>query len=135
MKKTIALAVLLLSFSMITQAQEKHNREKGKNLTVEQKTILEVKKMTLNLDLTDNQQNQIRPLLAKKMADRTKMKESRENQKENSKINHFQIQNERLDKMIAFKREMKRILNAKQFEKFEKSSKRKMHKKKKHHKG
>ena len=132
MKKTIALVVLALTFSMNTQAQKKQSREKGKDLTIEQKTTLAVKKMTLNLDLSDDQQNQVRPLITKKITDRSKMKENRELKKSTSSIDHFQIKSERLDKMIAFKREMKQILNAKQSEKFEKSSNRKMNQKKKH---
>ena len=134
MKKTIALVVLALTFSMNTQAQKKQSREKGKgkDLTIEQKTTLAVKKMTLNLDLSDDQQNQVRPLITKKITDRSKIKENRELKKSTSSIDHFQIKSERLDKMIAFKRKMKQILNAKQFEKFEKSSNRKMHQKKKH---
>lgn len=132
MKNTIALVALVLTFSMNTQAQKNNSRKKGGNLTTEQKTTLAVKKMTLSLDLTESQQNQIRPLLAKKITDRSKMKEIRENREADSKIDHFKAQNERLDKMIAFKKEMKRILNADQYEKFEKIAKKKMHKKKKH---
>ncbi|WBX73264.1 hypothetical protein PG913_10430 [Tenacibaculum pacificus] len=140
MKKIIAVCVLALGFIFTIQAQ-KGKHHKLEQFTIEQQTTLAVKRMTLKLDLTNAQQNQIKPLLADNIAKRKVMHEKRKGMKEAGKKNAKLSANERfnkevqiLDAKIAFKAEMKRILDKKQYERFEKISDRKMHKKRKHHK-
>mgnify|MGYP000020561158 CR=1 FL=1 len=137
MKKIIAILVVALSFSFTTQAQ-KGKKNKLERLTVAQQTELAVKKMTLNLDLTTSQQNQIKPLLAEKIAKRKEMQEQKKAMKESgekrvkpSAAERFEKKNKALDNKIAFKAEMKRILDKQQFERFEKINKKKAHKAKK----
>jgi hypothetical protein len=137
MKKIVALLVLAIGFTFTTQAQ-KGKRGDLEKLSIKQQTELAVKKMTLKLDLTSSQQQQIRPLLADKIAKRKVMHEKREAMKESGKKRkelsaneRFKKKNELLDNKIVFKAEMKRILNKQQYEKFEKSGARKMHKAKK----
>ncbi len=137
MKKIVALLVLAVGFTLTTQAQ-KGKRSHLEKLTVKQQTELAVKKMALKLDLTDSQQRQIRPLLAEKIAQRKSMhekrkamKESGEKRKKLSANSHFEKKSKILDNQIAFKAEMKRVLNKQQYDKFEKMSARKMHRAKK----
>ncbi len=139
MKKIIALLVVALGFTAVTNAQEHKEDRFEEALTVDQQTELAVKKMTLKLDLNKAQQEKIKPFLAEQIADRKAMKAKRKEMKKNkqkpSSEERFKMMNARLDKQIAFKAEMKRVLNTQQYERFEKMADRKMHKmKKKMHK-
>ncbi len=146
MKKIVALLVLAVGFTITTQAQTGERGEHEK-LTAEQQTELAVKKMTLKLDLTPAQQRQIKPLLAEKIAKRKTMHAKRKAMKESGKKREKLSADERyakkskmLDAQIAFKADMKRILNEKQFERFEKMTAKRKHgakkklKKRKHRK-
>ncbi|CAM1373494.1 hypothetical protein [Tenacibaculum xiamenense] len=139
MKKIVAILVVAFGFNSAIIAQE-HKKEKfEETLTVDQQTELAVKKMTLKLDLTTSQQEKIKPFLAEQIADRkamrAKRKEMKKNKQKPSSEERYKMMNARLDKQIAFKAEMKRILNAQQYDRFEKMADRKMHKmKKKMHK-
>lgn len=129
MKKLIAVLVLAVGFTVTTQAQKENKRQQ---LTVEQQTELEIKKMTLSYDLTPAQQRDIKPLLIKKFNNRRAMKEERKAMKESGKKlsteERYEMKNKMLDKQIAFKAEMKRILNEQQYEKFNRSFGKKKHK-------
>ena len=139
MKKVIAVLILAVGFTVTTQAQ-RGNKEGHEELTVEQQTELAVKKMTLKLDLTASQQNQLRPLIAKQVAERQEMRAKRKAMKESgnkpTSEERYAMKNKMLDKQIAYKAEMKRILNKEQYGRFEKMAARKMnrHKKKAQHK-
>ncbi|MEX6627203.1 hypothetical protein [Tenacibaculum salmonis] len=140
MKKIITVLVLALGFTLTTQAQ-KGKHHKLEQFTIEQQTTLAVKRMTLKLDLTTTQQRQIKPLLADKIAKRKVMHQKRKAMKDANKKHlklsankRFNKEIQMLDAKIAFKAEMKRILNKEQYERFEKMSDRRMHKKRKHHK-
>lgn len=126
MKKILLSLALASSVLLSTNAQ---NKEKRERMSVAQKTELAVKKMTLKLDLTESQQRQIKPLLAEKISKRAQMHEQRKAMKEKKQRptadERYKAQADRLDEMIAFKADMKRILNKEQFEKFEKGAKRK----------
>ena len=134
MKKLLTVLVLAVGFTVTTQAQ-KGDKGKPEQLTVEQQTELEVKKMTLKLDLTKAQQNQIKPLIAKKVAERKEMWAKRKAMKESdskpTSEERYAMKNKMLDKQIAYKTEMKRILNEQQYERFEKMTARKMNRHKK----
>jgi len=123
MKKLASILVLVFAFIVTVQAQKKE-RERGPKLTVEQHTDLAIKKMTLGLDLSDQQQNQIKPLINAQVARR---KEAMEIRKENRTANKkpsadeiYTMRSAQLDNQIAFKNKMKDILNKEQFEKFKK---------------
>ncbi|CAA0164982.1 hypothetical protein ACE1MK_07005 [Tenacibaculum maritimum] len=137
MKKVAFIIILIFTFSFSSQAQKGHKYREGKGMTIAQKTDLEVKKMTLKLDLTEEQQQQIKPLLFEKIAQKEEMykkrkaiKEHREKGEKLSADERFKIKSHHLDQMIAFKADMKRILNEKQYQKFERIATRKRHKKK-----
>ncbi|MHB0754518.1 hypothetical protein [Polaribacter sp. M15] len=126
MKKVVSILVLVFVFTLTTQAQQKKGHKRPQ-LTVEQHTELAVKKMTLALDLSTKQQNEIAPLLKtqaeKRKAAMEKRKEMRKNETKPTADEIYAMQSKRLDNQIAFKNSMKEILNKEQFEKFEKMNK------------
>jgi hypothetical protein len=127
MKKIASIVLLVFAFTLTAQAQKGKKKRRTEKLSTEQQTILAVKKMTLALDLTTSQQNQLKPLISKKISDRkAQYKQMKATQKERNKLSaneRFAKANERLDAQIAMKRTMKNILNKEQFEKFEKTNK------------
>jgi hypothetical protein len=137
MKKLASILVLVFAFSITTQAQKKRTDKRVK-LSVEQQTNLAVKKMTLDLDLSEKQQNDIRPLISKQIAERKNVMEKRKAaKKENKKPTADEIyamKSKMLDNKIAMKNKMKNLLTKEQFAKFEKMHKGKKMKKKKMHK-
>ena len=80
--------------------------------------------MTLNLDLNQSQINQIKPILKSKIAQKEAFKKQKEEFKKSGKEltsdERFKMHSQRLDSKIAFKNEMKQILSAEQYVKFEK---------------
>lgn len=134
MKKIVSILVLVLTFNLSTQAQ-KERREKKPKLSIEQHTELAVKKMTLALNLSNKQQNEIKPLLlaqaTERKADLEKRKEHRANKTKPNADEIYAMKSKKLDSKIAFKNKMKNILTKEQFEKFEKMSNKRMQKGKK----
>lgn len=119
--RRIFLAMLLV-VGMTTIAQERKMKHDG--LTSEQKTELRVKQMTLDLDLNESQQKQIKTLLLSEVKERETNKEAFLEKKEKgekpSKEEMYDRKINRLDNQIEFKAKMKKILNEKQMEKWEK---------------
>lgn len=115
--KKLFLAVLL-SASALSFAQDKQDRKE--KLTIEQQTELLVKKMTLELDLSSKQQQEIKTLLLeeekKRESNQTQMKPSGEKP---SADQRFERKNKMLDRKIEFKNKMKKILTSDQMEKWE----------------
>lgn len=126
MKKLVSLFVLVFVFTLTTQAQ-KNKRGQIAQLTTEQQTDLALKKMTLALDLSEKQQKEIKPILEKQLSERKeameKRKEMRANGTKPTADERYEMQAKRLDDQIGMKKNMKRILNEEQFEKFEKMAK------------
>lgn len=135
MKRLIVALILLMAFTATAQrGQERSHKEK---MTLEQRANLHTKKMTLALDLTQSQQEQVQSLNLKngkmreaKMEERKARKESDDTKKPSSE-ERYAMQMERLDHQIAQKAEMKKILSKEQMEKWEKIV---VHKKRKHQK-
>lgn len=125
---TILVLVFAITFTASAQGKkEQKERQVRPQFTVEQHTVLAVKKMALALDLTEKQQNQIKPLV---MAQATKRKDFMEKMKIRKESNQkptsdelFAMKNQQLDNQIAMKNNMQQILTKEQFEKFEKMSK------------
>ena len=102
MKKLIVAALLVVGLT--TYAQEKEGRSSGKEkLTSEQKVNLQVKKMTKDLDLNEKQTKDVRALVAKQVEKREAIKVQMQAEKE------------------AVSVEMKKILTAEQYAKWEKN--------------
>jgi protein CpxP len=132
MKNIASILVLIFVFTFTIQAQKKRGYKQ--QLTINQQTSLKVKQMTLVLDLSDKQQQQVTPLLRAAIAFRQaamkKRKEARKQKKRPSSDEIYAIKSQVLDNKISMKRNMKNILNATQFETFKKMYKQGMKKKK-----
>jgi hypothetical protein len=102
MKKLIVAALLVVGLT--TYAQEKEGRKAGREkLTSKQKVDLQVKKMTKNLDLNEKQTKDVRALVTKQVEKREDIKAQIQAEKE------------------AVSVEMKKILTAEQYAKWEKN--------------
>ena len=134
MKKIASIALVAL-FTISTFAQKQQRKQQRQDFTVDQMAELQTKKMTLHLDLTENQMQQILEINKEHAVERKQKMEERkalkQSEKELSSNDVFTKQSARLDKMIAHKAEMKKILNNEQFEKWSTSKKHRMHKMKK----
>ena len=132
--KKLASILLVALFSLSTFAQE-HRKQKRHDFTADQIAEIQTKKMTLHLDLTANQQEQILEINKQHAAERKQKMEERkalkQSEKELSSDEIFEKKSALLDKMIAHKAEMKKILDEEQFEKWSTSKKHRIHKMKK----
>ncbi|NNK10454.1 MAG: hypothetical protein HKP08_03845 [Flavobacteriaceae bacterium] len=126
--KKILIAMFTVA-SISAAAQEGHRqgpRHAEDPLTPEQMAELQTKKMTLALDLTKAQQEEIQEFhlenarLRQEKMEARKKDRSEDSKKELSADERFSMQSERLDHMIAGKEKLKSILNQEQFEKWEK---------------
>lgn len=128
MKKLIVLVVLMAGITAIGQKTERERGHSGdmKNMSPEQVATLQTKKMTLALDLSDDQQKQIQSLnlnnaknRAEKMQEMKAKRESGEAKKLTSD-ERYALKTDMLDHQIAQKEKIKKILNKDQYEKWEK---------------
>lgn len=121
MKKVFAVALMLVGLT--TFAQERGG--KREHLSPEKQTELQVKKMTLDLDLNEKQQKEVKSILlveAKKREARKAEREARkESQEKASKEERFEMKSKMLDNQIAMKEKMKGILSPDQMKKWEAS--------------
>ena len=115
MKKLIVTIVLVIS--SLSFAQEKSK------LSPEQQAELQVKKMTLDLDLDTKQQNEIKTILLeqnkKREAKKIEMKAKKEKGTKLSSNEKFAMKTKMLDEKIEQKAQMKKILKPEQFQKWE----------------
>ena len=145
MARIVSLLALFICFSLTINAQKKQFFKNKKRLTTEQLTTLKVKKMTLELELSEIQQNKLTPVIKELISERSaQLDKKRELKNEVKKINpneRYQMANKILDRKIMFQKEMRTILNEEQFKKFktlekkrnEKMKKRRHQKKKRLH--
>lgn len=125
MKKIGLALALVLGLSTITFAQDKKQagKESTEKMTVEQRNQLQLKKMTLDLDLNASQQKEVAAIIAeqssKREAKMAEMKEKKAAQKKPTADEKFAMENKMLDNQIEMKQKMKKILNDKQMEKWE----------------
>lgn len=138
MKKSILATVLMVCITFTAVAQKKQKRNQKPQFTVEQQTTLEVKKLTLALDLTSSQQEKMYPLILDVNKKKSEMMKARKaNKGEKPKLSSDEIYAkmiEKLDYQIAFKAKVKKILKEDQYEKWNKI-KAKMYKQKQDKKG
>jgi hypothetical protein len=120
MKKVIVAVLLVVG--MTTFAQERG--EKRERLTPEQKVELQIKKLKLDLDLNDKQTADIKKIVVeqvkKRDAKRAEFDTKRAKDVKPTPEEMFQNKSQMLDEKIAMKAEMKKILNAEQYEKWQK---------------
>lgn len=131
MKKLLVIIVTLSTLTGVAQEHRrghrfsKEAREKRADISPEDMAKLQSKHLTLRLDLSDQQQKQVESVLVahlkKGKAKRDAFKAS-ENKPSKDELKQLRL--DRLDAQIALKREMKDILNAEQYEKYEQGLKR-----------
>ena len=139
MKKIISIFLIL--FSAFLKAQPPHQQsppekrmERMNKLTAEHQATLWSKKMTLELDLNDTQEQQVYTLVLSKANTHKKRRANRPKKRPNSE-EMYQMQVDLLEEKIAMKKAMKSILTTEQYGLWEKSQKKKELMKKKHLKG
>jgi len=134
MKKIVFILLALIALKVSAQEKnERPNRERGEKMeryqdyTPEEIATLQTKKMTLHLNLNESQQKEIKELNLENAISRETMMKAHKAQKESgnmekpSKEARLKMMNDRLDRQIERKGKMKKILNADQFTKWEKS--------------
>ena len=87
MKNIASILLLVLIFNFTAQAQKKRGYKQ--QLTINQQTSLKVKQMTLVLDLSDKQQQQVTPFLRTAIAFKQAAMEKRKKKKEKKKKTYF----------------------------------------------
>jgi len=132
--KNLVIAVLMITALNLSAQPFQKNNERP-NFTPDQIAELQTKKMTLHLELTEKQQQQILQINKKNAEERKQKMEAhkalREKGEKPSSEELFKIKSGRLDSQIANQKEMKSILTEKQFETWKKSRKHRVHKIKK----
>jgi protein CpxP len=123
MKKLIVIALVLVGTTIIAQeGKRKHQRNEMEQFTPDQKSQLMLKRMTLELDLTDVQQKEMSVFISAKIAKmashKEEMKANREKGVKPTNDERFAMHMKMLDEQIATKKSIQKILNAKQFEKW-----------------
>ncbi|MAH20903.1 MAG: hypothetical protein CMB96_05665 [Flavobacteriaceae bacterium] len=129
MKYILKILVLLFSLSVFAQQPPRQmDSERGKRpnnrmqvkkaLTPEQEATLWTKKMTLELDLNKNQQDQMYALILGKTK-KIKLRMENKPKERPSKEEIYNMHISRLDEAIAMKESLKKILNDDQFAQWE----------------
>lgn len=129
MKTWILALAMMAGMAMNAQHGErrhegkKHGREHMDHFTPEQRAELQTKKLTLELDLTEKQQADIKAYFTKKNKERetarTAMKAKREAGQKLTSDGRFEMQNKILDNKIAAKAFFTKTLDTKQLAKFQ----------------
>ena len=118
--KKVASALMLIFGLITTSFAQTETKEK---MSAEQKTTLQLKKLTLELNLTSSQQKELEPFLAEQNKKRELKQQEREAKKDSktklTKDQKFDLMNKNLDEQIAFKSKISKILNAEQMQKWE----------------
>lgn len=127
MKKLFVVALLFVGLTNFAQEKkgivERGERAEMEQLTPEQRNVLQLKKMTLDLNLTASQQKQLEPIIAeetnKREAKKTEMKARKETKKALTANEKFELKNKNLDEQIELKAKMRKILTDDQMKKWE----------------
>ena len=140
MVRIVSLLALFIYFSLTTNAQNKQLFKNKKRLTTEQLTTLKVKKMTLELELSEVQQKKLTPVITKLISERKieadRMSKSINEVKNIDVSNRYEMANKFLDRKIMFQKKMRSILTEEQYKKFKSLEKKRnqMMKNRRHHK-
>lgn len=125
MKKLIVITLLMVGMTIV--AQERNRKQHGNEIeqfTPEQRSQLQLKKLTLELDLNESQQKEMNVFIAdmnsKREVHRTAMKLMKEKGTKPTNDERFAIKIKMLDEQIAAKKRVEKILNPKQYEKWSK---------------
>lgn len=127
MKKLFVVALIAIGMTAFAQENKMQPLQKGKadfeRMTPEQRNELQLKKMTLDLGLSDVQQKQMKEIIVDQQTKRQAWAEERKINKEKGlKQNadeRYKKESKMLDEKIAVKESVKKILTPEQFKKWE----------------
>ncbi|MDJ0644884.1 MAG: hypothetical protein QNJ57_02770 [Flavobacteriaceae bacterium] len=133
MKKILSLVLIAFFASGIyAQEQENQQRRKRPNFTAEQLAELQTKRMALDLELSDAQQEQIFEINKRNAIERKqKMEELKALKAEKKQLSDdqlFELKKAQLDRQLTHQNALKEILNDQQFETWKKTRRLRAHK-------
>ena len=127
MKNGLLILILIMSVIGIAQNPKHEKKRAQKELhqgmtdwTPQQIADLKTKKMTLHLDLDKTQQSEIKKVILSQATARKELRKTNKKNKTPSIDEQVERKLQLLDEKIELKTKMKAILNAEQFEKWEK---------------
>lgn len=122
MKNVMIAIALLFSLSLAAQGgpRGKHGKRMAQtDLSIEQRAILQSKKMTLMLDLSSGQQKKVEKILVDQFQSKKEMQSRRKTMSDSLAVpdpdQRFEQMNARLEAQIAFQNRMKEVLSEEQY--------------------
>jgi hypothetical protein len=125
MKKLALIVLLVVGLSTYAQEGKKQERQgaERERLSPEQRNQLQLKKMTLDLNLNESQQKEIAKILeeqsAKRQAEMAAFKANKDKGVKPTAEERFAMKNKKLDEAIAVKAKVQKVLTPEQFKKWE----------------
>ena len=125
MKKLALIVLLVVGLSTYAQEGKKQERQgaERERLSPEQRNQLQLKKMTLDLNLNESQQKEIAKILeeqsAKRQAEMATFKANKDKGVKPTAEERFAMKNRKLDEAIAVKAKVQKVLTPEQFKKWE----------------
>ena len=125
MKKLALIVLLVVGLSTYAQEGKKQERQgaERERLSPEQRNQLQLKKLTLELNLNESQQKEIAKILeeqsTKRQAEMATFKANKEKGVKPTAEEKFAKKNQKLDDAIAMKAKVQKILTPEQFKKWE----------------
>ena len=128
MKQFVVLAMALSTFTMFAQHHPgpQHHRSLKADMSVEQLATLHTKKLTLALDLTEDQQKKVMEISLEEVELRKSKREAMKAKKESGEWKkptsdeRFEMENTFLDHQIAHQQKMKEVLTEDQYQTWKK---------------
>ena len=118
MKSLVTITLLLTG--LVGMSQHRPHDRGHADLTPEQMATIKTKKMTLSLDLNEKQRTEVQEIHLEQAELRLAKKEERKAREEKPTADErYAAMNERLDRQIEIKAQMKEILNKDQYAKWE----------------
>lgn len=125
MKKLALIVLLVVGLSTYAQEAKKQERKGAdrERLSPEQRNQLQLKKMTLDLNLNESQQKEIAKILeeqsGKRQAEMATFKDNKDKGVKPTAEERFAMKNKKLDEAIAVKAKVQKVLTPEQFKKWE----------------
>ena len=125
MKKLALIVLLVVGLSTYAQEGKKQERQgaERERLSPEQRNQLQLKKLTLELNLNESQQKEIAKILeeqsTKRQAEMATFKANKEKGVKPTAEERFAMKNKKLDEAIALKAKVQKVLTPEQFKKWE----------------
>lgn len=125
MKKLALIVLLVVGLSTYAQEGKKQERQgaERERLSPEQRNQLQLKKMTLDLNLNESQQKEIAKILeeqsTKRQAEMATFKANKDKGVKPTAEERFAMKNKKLDEAIAVKAKVQKVLTPEQFKKWE----------------